>query len=90
MPIHKNITITGDVQGVGFRFSAREMAKKLDLKGFVRNEPDGSLYIEVEGVDNSIRVFVEWCHTGPGMSSVERVLVNEGSVKGFALFQIVL
>ncbi len=43
------IKIYGDVQGVNFRFEAKLTADKLGVKGFVRNEADGSVYIEAEG-----------------------------------------
>jgi two-component system LytT family response regulator len=46
---HKNIRITGRVQGVGFRYSARSLASSLGIKGFVRNLPNGEVYIEAEG-----------------------------------------
>jgi len=49
MKKHVNITVKGRVQGVGFRYSAMEAAEELGIKGFVRNMPDGSVYIEAEG-----------------------------------------
>ncbi|MBL4736088.1 MAG: acylphosphatase, partial [Flavobacteriales bacterium] len=60
--IHYKIRIEGKVQGVWFRASTRDEAGRLGLRGFVRNEPDGSVYAEVEGEENEINEFVKWCH----------------------------
>ena len=48
MTKHLNIKIYGRVQMVGFRYSAKEMADQLDIKGFAQNSPDGAVYIEAE------------------------------------------
>ena len=47
--IHQNIRISGRVQGVGFRYNAREAAFHYGIKGFIRNQPNGDVYIEAEG-----------------------------------------
>jgi acylphosphatase len=70
------INITGHVQGVGFRWSAVNEARALDIKGFVRNLPDGSVYIEAEGSIKQLNSFVEWCKKGPGFGFVESVNVD--------------
>ena len=44
----------GRVQGVGFRATTRELARGLPLTGFVRNEPDGSVRLEVQGDEAAI------------------------------------
>ena len=46
------ITFTGRVQGVGFRATVRDLARDLHLVGFVRNEPDGSVYLEAQGQES--------------------------------------
>lgn len=43
---HISIRIYGRVQGVGFRVSAQKKADELGITGFVRNEPDGTVYLE--------------------------------------------
>jgi acylphosphatase len=70
------IHITGHVQGVGFRWSAVNEARALDIKGFVRNLPDRSVYIEAEGSINQLNSFVEWCKKGPGFGFVESVNID--------------
>ncbi len=78
---HYNIIITGKVQGVFFRASTKQMADLLGLKGAVRNEPDGNVYIEVEGDQEMLTRFIQWCHHGPERAEVKYVSVNEGKVE---------
>jgi len=85
---HLNINIYGLVQGVFFRTSAKEQADSLNLTGFAKNMPDGSVYIEAEGEENSLDKFVKWCNSGPSMARVEKVVVSEGSLKNFKEFEV--
>ena len=86
--IHKNIHISGRVQGVGFRFSARNAARQYGIKGYVKNMSDGSVYIEAEGNEQHVEQFVEWCKRGPSHAYVEDITVNDDNVKGFSVFDI--
>lgn len=52
------ILITGQVQGVGFRWSALKEARNLGIKGFVKNLSDGSVYIEAEGYSDQLSFYV--------------------------------
>lgn len=85
---HVNIRIFGLVQGVFFRVSAKEMAEKLNIKGFARNESDNSVYIEAEGEENELNKFMAWCQEGPVMSQVDKVGQTEGSLQNFLDFKI--
>lgn len=73
MITHLNIKIFGKVQGVSFRYYARQKAQELSLSGFVRNEPDGTVYIEAEGEKKNFQKFLDWCHKGPDTARVEKV-----------------
>ena len=86
---HINIRIFGSVQGVSFRYYAREEARKLGLTGFVKNERDGSVHIEAEGEEEKLNELVDWCKRGPRSAEVEKVEVNEGDLKDFTHFNIV-
>lgn len=86
--LHLNISVYGVVQGVFFRKNTREKALSLGLVGFCRNELDGSVYIEVEGDEEDVLSFTEWCWKGSPKSKVTEVKTGEGSVKGFEGFQI--
>ena len=85
---HNKIKIQGRVQGVWFRVCTRDEAVRIGLKGFVRNEADGSVYTEVEGNQDSLDEFIRWCHIGSEQSEVEKVSVKEGEVIGFKDFII--
>ena len=58
----RHVLVHGQVQGVGFRYSAREAAWRLDLLGWIRNRTDGRrVEIVVEGDDTSVATFLRWC-----------------------------
>lgn len=84
---HLSIQIFGQVQGVFFRATAKEQADKLGIKGFAKNMPDGSVYIEAEGEKENLDKFLKWCQTGPSMARVEKVEVKEGILKNFSNFE---
>jgi acylphosphatase len=85
---HVNIKVEGGVQGVGFRWAVQARARLGGLTGFVLNEDDGSVSIEVEGPPAAIETFVAWCHHGPPSAMVDRVTVTPGVVQGFSIFEI--
>lgn len=85
---HINLKIYGLVQGVFFRTSAKEEADKLNITGFVRNEPDGSVYIEAEGKEENLNEFIKWCNMGPSMAQVEKVIISEDLLKKLERFDI--
>jgi acylphosphatase len=85
---HVNINVSGSVQGVFFRASAKARADELSVRGIVRNEPDGSVYIEAEAEEALLEEFIKWCHTGPPSATVTRCDVTPGAVSGYKDFSI--
>jgi acylphosphatase len=83
-----SIKISGKVQGVFFRASTKEQADHLGIKGLVRNEKDGSVYVEAEGVKSKLDQFVLWCKQGPPHAVVTDVEITEVEPKQFASFKI--
>lgn len=71
-----HLIIHGKVQGVFFRASARDKANELGLKGWIRNNSDGSVEIIAEGERVDLEKFTEWCHQGPRHSTVNHVVIN--------------
>jgi acylphosphatase len=82
------IRITGKVQGVFFRASTKDEADRLGLSGIVRNEPDGSVYIEAEGSEEMILSFEQWCRKGPSRARVMTFVIEQSSPKGYVGFNI--
>jgi acylphosphatase len=74
------VVIRGEVQGVGFRWSAQTEAQRLGLSGWVRNLPTGEVEAEAEGVPQSVAAFVAWCKRGPPSARVETVAVEDSYV----------
>lgn len=87
MKRHINIKVFGKVQGVLFRETAKEEAKKLGLAGFVKNQPDGSVYIEAEGNQEALDKFLVWCNDGSERAEVEKIEVSYGTIKNFTGFE---
>jgi acylphosphatase len=73
----RRFRVTGRVQGVGFRYSARLEALRLGVRGYARNLPDGSVEVVAEGSAAAVEELRQWLHRGPRMARVERVLELE-------------
>ena len=86
---HLDITISGKVQGVFFRATSKAVADQLGIKGTVRNLPDGKVFIEAEGDDFSLELFLEFCHKGSDRSVVEEVDIRESEMKNYVNFEAV-
>ncbi|RQD66925.1 MAG: acylphosphatase [Tindallia sp. MSAO_Bac2] len=69
------IYVTGKVQGVAFRHSAREKALSLSLTGWVRNRKDGSVEIFVQGDQDQVCMMEKWAQQGPPAAEVENITV---------------
>ena len=82
------IHVTGQVQGVGFRWSAVREARNRGIKGFVKNLSDGSVYIEAEGSMKQLTTFVEWCKKGPNFGYVDSVIVDTFPPADYTDFRI--
>ncbi len=85
---HYNIKIKGKVQGVAYRFNAQAQAHKFNLTGFVRNLNDGSVYCEVEGTDENIAKFIDWCYVGSRLANVSEVNSEESALIGYQTFEV--
>jgi acylphosphatase len=85
---HLNIVARGRVQGVGFRYSVHRAAESFQVKGFVKNLTDGSVYIEAEAEQNTLELFLDYCRKGPGLARVDQLLPTESDICGFKEFRI--
>jgi acylphosphatase len=72
----RRYVVSGRVQGVGFRFYARDAAAREGINGWVRNLPDGSVEIEAHGDYEALIRFERAIRRGPAGARVEDVLVD--------------
>ncbi len=80
--VRAHVYISGIVQGVFFRANTLKVAKKLGLKGFVRNLPDGRVEAVFEGEEEAVKKAIEWCRRGPSLARVDKVEVIWEEPKG--------
>ena len=76
--------VSGKVQGVFFRASTREQARRLGLRGHARNLADGRVEVVVAGDDDAVEALAQWLRRGPPMArveTVERSATEEGIVE---------
>lgn len=83
-----SITITGKVQGVYFRQSAKEKALALGLSGQAKNLRDGNVHIIASGTQEQLAAFTDWCKKGPPRAVVAGVEISELPLKLFDHFMI--
>ena len=89
MKKHYTIIVNGKVQGVFFRASAKQMAELLGVKGLVRNESNGDVYVEAEGDEAMLVKFIQWCHHGPDSAEVKHVSVKDGVFLNYKNFEVI-
>lgn len=86
-----HILISGKVQNVFYRASCMEYAKGLGLKGWVRNNEDGSVEVLAQGEKIKINKLIEWCKQGPPQAKVEEVKISweeaNGPFNGFVVLR---
>jgi len=86
--ICNQILIQGKVQNVGFRYFTFKTARMFNLSGFVKNEMDGSVYIEVEGDENNVTEFIREVKKGPSWARIDHFDVNASPVQNFSEFYV--
>lgn len=89
MIMHIQAKIQGRVQGVFFRESMRKKAEELGVAGFVRNQDDGTVYLEAEAENDTMERFVSWLKQGPPAAEVSKVdLERTDKTRGFQGFKV--
>ncbi len=71
------IYVSGIVQGVGFRYYTKKIAKELGVKGYVKNLPDGRVYIYAMGEPAMLDKFISSVHNGPPLAVVKNVEIKD-------------
>ena len=67
------VQVSGMVQGVGFRWFTRQLARRYNLAGWVKNRDDGSVEIAATGDDEDVKAFLNQVRVGPPGASVAQV-----------------
>jgi acylphosphatase len=74
--LRARVIIEGRVQGVFFRASTRDEARKLEISGWVRNLPNGDVEGLFEGDKSTVTRMLAWCYKGPPYAVVHKVNVS--------------
>lgn len=85
----RHLTVRGRVQGVGFRWFARETAAALGLAGWARNREDGTVEAEAEGTPEALDEFVRRLRTGNPAARVDEIVQSPVPPKGGGSFEII-
>jgi acylphosphatase len=78
--VARRCLVSGRVQGVYYRASARERARAGGVTGYARNLPDGRVEVLACGEEEAVQAFIEWLWIGPGAARVSEVHIEEVSL----------
>ncbi|MEQ8386603.1 MAG: acylphosphatase [Coleofasciculus sp. D1-CHI-01] len=85
--IRAHVFISGQVQGVGYRFSTVSEAHRWGVTGWVRNLSDGRVEAVFEGNKSGVEEMINWCHKGPSAAVVKDVAVEYEEPEGLSGFE---
>lgn len=83
-----HVYVSGKVQGVYFRATTRDEARKQDVDGWVQNLDDGRVEAVFEGPEDAVEQMVEFCHEGSNAARVEDVSVEYENPAGEDGFRV--
>ncbi len=75
--IARQAVVSGRVQGVYYRASTQQQARRLAVAGWVRNRPDGSVEAWLEGAPDAVEALLAWMRRGPAGARVMDITVTE-------------
>lgn len=84
----RRVVFSGHVQGVGFRATARHLAHSAAVSGWVRNEPDGSVTLEVQGIPPDIETYLDHLRTSMGRHIRHELSSTIAAIPGEVDFRI--
>lgn len=89
MKARAHVYVSGRVQGVFFRYETQALAEELEVKGWVRNTPDGRVEAVFEGEKEKVEQMLDFCRRGPPGARVSDVEVKweppRGEFSGFGI-----
>ena len=84
-----HLNITGKVQGVFFRATAKDIAKLHAIKGWIKNTNNDEVEAVITGKDEDVEAFISWSRKGPQKAKVQHVNVTEMDLKEFDSFEVI-
>jgi acylphosphatase len=84
-----HLLIEGQVQGVFYRATAKEIADKLGITGWIKNTWEGNVEATVTGDETSVQKFINWCWQGPKKAEVINVTATKKEEKTFNNFSVI-
>jgi acylphosphatase len=86
--VRVRLTISGRVQGVFYRDTCHAEARRLGVRGWVRNRPDGTVEVVAEGTRSAVGRLVAWCRLGPSRAHVTDVAIIDEEPIGESTFRV--
>jgi acylphosphatase len=86
--IRRRAIVSGRVQGVWYRDTARQEADRLGVAGCAVNQPDGTVLLEAEGDEPAVEAFLAWAAEGPPRARVDAVSVEAIDPSGESGFTV--
>ncbi|CBN53935.1 MULTISPECIES: acylphosphatase [Kamptonema] len=83
-----HVFVSGTVQGVGYRYSTMNYAKRFGVNGWVRNLADGRVEAVFEGSIEAVQSMISWCRIGPMGAVVKDVAIEYEEPEGDRRFEI--
>ena len=84
-----HLLIKGKVQGVFYRATAKKVADKLKLTGWIKNTKDDDVEVIITGAEDKLQEFINWSKEGPEKANVDDVIVTKETETDFNDFKIV-
>jgi len=86
--VRRRVVVHGHVQGVFFRDTARRVAERHGVTGWIRNNPDGTVEAVFEGEPEAVERLVAFCREGPRGARVEAVDIDDQAAQGTRGFAV--
>jgi acylphosphatase len=84
-----HLLIKGKVQGVFYRATAKDIAEKTGVKGWIKNTESGDVEAVVTGTKELVNEFTEWCKKGSTLAKVSEVNITEREAEDFEEFVVI-
>lgn len=83
------LKVHGKVQGVFYRKTAQQKAKELNLVGWVKNNPDNTVEMFIQGPESEVIKMVEWSRQGPKNAVVSKIDIEDSISQNYSNFKII-